>query len=150
MPRFAGEYEETFIVNAPIERVKAHFGSVDAIVANYGPLKGHQRVDDMTVTLTLVPRSEKGVTFAGEYTCRYAFPSENTLQWDTIRTNNLWSSGKAEFVAEGPTRTRVVYRQRMETEMQVNALLGKIISPIVSSEIRSGVKSYLERMRKSV
>jgi hypothetical protein len=34
--------------------------------------------------------------------------------------------------------------------MQVNALLAKVISPIVSNEIRSGVKSYLERMRKSV
>jgi len=150
MPRFAGEYEETFTVDAPIERVTRHFSNVDAIVANYGPLKGHQRVDDMTVTLTLVPRSEKGVTFAGEYTCRYSFPRPNTLQWETIRTTNMWSSGKADFMAEGPNRTRVVYRQRIETEMQVNALLGKMISPIVSSEIRSGVKSYLERMRKSV
>jgi hypothetical protein len=150
MPRFSGEYEETFTVDAPIERVTRHFSNVDTIVANYGPLKGHQRVDDMTVTLTLVPRSEKGVTFAGEYTCRYTFPSANTLQWETIRTTNMWSSGKADFIAEGPNRTRVVYRQRIETEMQVNALLGKMISPIVSSEIRSGVKSYLERMRKSV
>jgi carbon monoxide dehydrogenase subunit G len=150
MPRFSGEYEETFTVDAPIDRVKKHFSNVDAIVANYGPIRSHQRIDDLTVTLTLIPRSEKGVTFAGEYTCKYTFPTENTLQWSTIRTTNMWSSGKADFVAEGPNRTRVIYRQRIETEMQVNALLGKMISPIVSSEIRSGVKSYLERMRKSV
>jgi hypothetical protein len=48
------------------------------------------------------------------------------------------------------TRTQVVYSQRMETEMQVNALLAKVIAPIVNSEIRKGVKDYLERMRRSL
>jgi hypothetical protein len=149
MARFAGEYEESFVVDAPAERVRAHFGNFDAIAANYGGLLRHQKIDASTMHLVLEPRSEKGVTFNGEYTCRYSWPNESTLTWETVKTANLWSQGRAVFTADGPNRTRVQYQQRIECEMQVNALLGKVVAPIVSLQIRNGVKTYLERMRRS-
>lgn len=149
MPRFAGEYDETFEVPAPLEVAKAHFGSLDAIVANYGPIQSSRKIDESTLEITLVPRSEKGVTFAGKYACRYTWDGD-TLTWNTTVTQNMWSSGRARFSRIGDTRTQVVYSQRMETEMQVNSLLAKVIAPIVNNEIRKGVKEYLERMRRSL
>jgi hypothetical protein len=149
MPRFAGEYDETFEVAAPLDVAKGHFGSLDAIVANYGPIQSSRRIDPDTLEITLVPRSEKGVTFNGKYACRYTWDGD-TLTWTTTATQNMWSTGRARFVRLSDTRTQVVYSQRMETEMQVNALLAKVIAPIVNSEIRKGVKDYLERMRRSL
>jgi hypothetical protein len=150
MPRFRGTYEETFTVATPPEVTRAHFASLEAIVANYGPLRSHRMVDHETLELVLVPQADKGVEFAGAYTCRYVFTSENVLEWSTIRTENLWSSGRAVFRAAPGGGTTVAYSQQMEAEMKVNALLGRIIAPIVSGRIRDGVKTYLQRMRASL
>jgi carbon monoxide dehydrogenase subunit G len=150
MPRFSGEYDEQFEVGLPVDKVKAHFGDLDTIVANYGPLQAHRKLDPETLELTLIPRAEKGVSFAGKYSCKYTWPSENVLKWETVGTGNMWSNGRAEFSAVGDSRTRVSYSQRMETEMQVNSLLAKVIRPIVNTEIKKGVREYLGRMRSSL
>lgn len=150
MPRFSGEYEEQFEVPVSIDRAKAHFGDLDTIIANYGPLQAHRKVDAETLELTLIPRAEKGVSFAGKYTCKYTWPSENVLKWETLGQGNMWSTGRAEFSAVGDSRTRVSYSQTMETEMQVNSLLAKVIRPIVNTEIKKGVRDYLGRMRATL
>lgn len=149
MPRFSGEYRETFTVDAPIDRVKAHFADLPTIAANYGGLAGHEIHDAHEITFVLEPKSEKGVTFNGRYRGRYEFTSPDTLEWRTVDTKNMWSSGRARFVAVGD-RTRVEFSQHVETEMEVNRLLAKLIGPIVSREINAGTKGYLERMRRSL
>ena len=149
MPKFSGEYRETVTVNAPIDVAKAHFADLATIAANYGDLAGHEIHDDAEITFTLQPKSEKGVTFHGQYRCRYEFKGENRLTWRTVETKNMWSTGSATFSALGDTRTRVEFVQIIETEMQVNRLLAKMIKPIVSREITNGAKGYLARMAKT-
>jgi hypothetical protein len=90
-----------------------------------------------------------GVTFNGKYACRYTWDGD-TLTWTTTATQNMWSTGRARFVRLSDTRTQVVYSQRMETEMQVNALLAKVIAPIVNREIAKGVGGYLDRVKESL
>lgn len=150
MARFLGEYAEVFTVRAPLEQAAAHFGNLDAIARNYGTLERFDRVDAQTLHLVLLPRSEKGITFKGEYTCRYVYPSPNVLEWSTVTTRNLWSQGRATFASAGPGLTRVDYRQRMEAEMEVNRLLAAVAAPIVSHQIRDGVRSYLLRMTRDL
>lgn len=150
MARFEGAYEETFTVDFPIAVVEAHFGDLDTIAANYGPLARHEKIGDDTLHLILVPKSEKGVTFNGAQKCRWQRPSAGLLTWDTTETKNMWSKGRATFTAVGDNRTRVHFSQHITTEMQVNRLLGKVIQPIVKREIAKGVKEYLERMRRAL
>jgi len=147
MPRFKGSYEETFTVDGPVDQVKSHFGDLDTIARNYGPLSSFSKVDEHTLHLVLTPQSDKGVTFHGEQKCRYEFLQPDVLTWKTVETKNLWSEGTAEFRAMTPERTTVVYKQRMECEMQVNTILARVIRPIVSHRIASGVRDYVKRMR---
>lgn len=149
MPKFSGEYRETVTVNAPIEVAKAHFADLKTIARNYGDLQSHEIHDEAEITFTLVPKSEKGVTFHGQYRARYEFDGESRLTWRTVDTRNMWSTGSATFSAAGPERTRVAFVQKIETEMQVNRLLGKVIKPIVAHEITKGAREYLARMAKS-
>ena len=150
MARYAGEYAEVFTVRAPLDKVAAHYGDLDAIARNYGTLEKFNKVDDRTLHFVLLPRSEKGITFKGEYTCRYTFPSPNVLEWSTVTTRNLWSTGRAVFSDAGAGTTRVDYRQKMEAEMEVGMLLAKLAGPIVSFQIREGVKSYVQRMARDI
>lgn len=149
MPKFSGDYRETVTINAPIEAVRTHFADLPTIAANYGDLQGHEIHDAAEITFTLMPKSEKGVTFNGQYRARYEFKGENRLTWRTVDTKNMWSTGSATFSSVGGDRTRVEFVQQIETEMQVNRLLAKVINPIVSREITKGAKEYLARMAKT-
>jgi hypothetical protein len=61
----------------------------------------------------------------------------------------MWSTGTATFSEVGGDRTRIEFVQTIETDMQVNRLLAKVIKPIVSREITKGAKEYLSRMAKT-
>lgn len=149
MARFTGQYDETFTIDAPIDVVAPHFGNLDQIIANYGPIEKAEKLGADSIHFVLKPRSEKGVTFKGEYTCRYTYPNPHTLEWNTTDNKTMRSTGSAKFSADGPKRTRVVYTQKMEAVMEVNMLLGKLVAPIVSRSIESGVRDYLGRMRNA-
>lgn len=150
MPRFEGEYKETFTVDAPIDVAKKHFGDLDTIAKHYGDLQSHEKVDDETLSFVLTPRSEKGVTFHGKYTAKYEFTSDDTLEWKTVKSDNMWSKGKAVFKSLGDNKTQIDYWQHIETEMQVNRLLAKVIKGIVRSQISAGVGAYIKRMRAAI
>ncbi len=151
MARFAGEYSETFTLDVPIDKVEAHFGDLDQIVKAYAGLKSHEKLDDKTLRFRLEPKKAVGVTFHGQYDCKYEFTEEDVLTWKTVNEDaNIFSEGRAEFTKLGDTKTKVKYRQRMEMEIPVNRLVGKAISPIVKREIEGGVKSYLDRMRRAL
>ena len=49
MPEFQGSHEETFTVPVSMETAKAHYGGLDAIIANYPNLEKGEKV------LTMVP-----------------------------------------------------------------------------------------------
>ena len=151
MARFSGSYEETFTVDVPIEKAKAHFGDLDMIVSCYPSVQRSEKLDDKTLRLELVPQSAMGVTFAGKYDVKYEFTSENVLIWKTVGSGaNIFADGRAEFSSLGESKTRIVYRDKMDCEIPINRLLGKAIAPIVNRDVSNGVKEYLNAIRSKL
>lgn len=150
MPRFSGEYQETFTVDVPLESAKKHFGDPEVIAKHHGEPKRWEQTEPGTIHYVMVPKSEKGVTFNGEYTCKYEFTDDNAFAWRTVGAGNMWSNGSAKFTAVGDSKTRITWSQSMECEMQVNRILAKMIKGIVSSQIAKGSKEFLGRMRSSL
>lgn len=151
MARFTGEQEETFSIDLPADQVLEHFLDPHNITAAYVGLQRYEKVDDRTLRLVLEPQSALGTTFQGTYVCRYVKASDRSITFRSVGTgDNMESVGGAEFVAEGPTRTRVTYRDRITCDIPINRLLAKALAPIVERNIRSGVKAYVERMRASL
>ncbi|MFA6242086.1 MAG: hypothetical protein WC655_14220 [Candidatus Hydrogenedentales bacterium] len=150
MARYSGEYTETFTLAVPIESAKAHFSDLETIATNYGDVKQWKKVRSDTLKLTLEPRTEIGVTFNGEHSCKWTFTSDDVLEWKSVGKGNMRSQGIATFTSLGKKKTRVEYTERMECDMDVNFLVARLIGPIVSRQIRDGVKSYLDRMREAM
>ncbi len=147
MPKFIGDYQETFVVDVPVAKAKEHFANPEIIAEHHGDLKSWDKVSDDTIHYVLVPKSEKGVTFNGEYKAKYTWSGEHKFAWSTVETQNLWSTGSTEFQALGDDRTRITWTQHMECEMKVNRFLAAVIKGIVSREISKGGKEFLNRMR---
>ena len=149
MAVFHGAYEETFTVNVPLEKAKAHFSNLDNIGKNYDGVDTYEKVDDKTLHIHLIPQTAVGVTFKGEHVCKYQF-SERELSWTSSPGGNMRSQGIAVFKPDGDNRTTIVYREKIECEMDINRLVGKALQPIVRRSIEKGVKVFLERMRKGL
>ncbi len=152
MARFGGKYQETFTLDVSIEKAKEHWGDLDQIASCYGQLDRYEHIEDMTLRFTLEPKDALGgrVKFLGKYDCKYTWDKENVFSWTTVGPQpNVFSSGSIVFSKIGENRTRLVYDQTTEMEIQINRLLGKAISPIVKREVIAGIKSYLNCMRKS-
>ncbi|MFT4702596.1 MAG: carbon monoxide dehydrogenase subunit G [Bradymonadia bacterium] len=149
MARFSGEVRESFVVAVSPEEAIAHFGDLETIARNYIGLQSHELVDDETIRFLLEKQSDKGVTYQGRYTCRYIVPRDGRLEWSTVESTNMWSTGHASFRAEGGG-TRVEYFQKIETEMPVPRLLAKLVGPIVKRKIADGVRDYIQAMRRDV
>jgi len=150
MARFSGEHQAVLLVKAPLARVAAGFSDLDRIVRCYGPLERSERADEETLRFWLMPKTQRGISFKGNYSCRYRLVSPELLTWSTVATGNMWSTGSARFEAVEPARTRVTYAQKMEGEMELSRLLAPIARPIVAHEMREGIRAYLERMVASV
>ena len=150
MARFSGEHQSVLVVKAPIARVAAGFSDLERIVRCYGVLERSERVDGETLRFWLQPKTQRGISFKGNYSCRYQLVTPSRLTWSTVGNGNMWSTGSALFEAVDAVRTRVTYAQKMEVEMELSRLLAPIASPIVGHEMREGIRAYLDRMVASI
>ncbi len=149
MARFAGEVRETFSLPVAAEDAAAHFGSLEAIAANYVGLERHELLGDDHIRFILQAQSDKGITYQGRYDCRYTLETPTRLRWETTSNDNMWSTGHAAFRADG-SGCRVDYYQKIESEIPVPRLLGKVVAPIVNRKIAEGVRDYIARMKASL
>ncbi len=150
MARYSGAYTETFTVDVPIEQAEAHFSNLDNIARNYGGVKAWKKIKNDTLKLTLEPRTEIGVTFDGEHSCRWSFVSDHVLQWKSVGKGNMWSNGTASFKSVGKKKTEIEYSEEIQCDMEANFLIARLIGPIVARQIRDGVRDYLIRMRNDL
>jgi len=149
MAVFRGAYEETFTVDVPLDKAKAHFADLDNIGKNYDGVDTYEKIDDKTLRIHLVPQAAMGVTFKGEHVCKYVV-AEREISWTSDAGGNMRSRGRAAFKAVGEKKTSITYRDEIEVEMDINRFLAKALQPIVRRDIEKGVKAYLERMRKGL
>lgn len=149
MAVFRGAYEETFTVDVPLDKAKAHFADLDNIGKNYDGVDTYEKVDEKTLRIHLIPQTAMGVTFKGEHVCKYVI-TESEISWTSDPGGNMRSRGRAAFKAQGDKRTSIAYRDELEIEMDINRFLAKPLQPIVRRSIEKGVKAYIERMRKGL
>ncbi len=147
MTRFTGSHRERFTVPVSPAVAALHFGDLDQIIRNYGPIERADVLDPDTIQLTLQEKGFRGVRYQAVYTVRYQ-RTPGSLRWSTIESQNLWSSGEARFV-EAPGGTQIDYQQTIETEVPVPRLLATVAESFVRKEIEAGVQAYLQRMRKA-
>jgi carbon monoxide dehydrogenase subunit G len=149
MAVFHGAYEETFTVDVPLEKAKAHFGKLELIGKNYDGVDRWEKVDDCTLRIMLKPQDALGVSFRGEHVCKYVFGDRETT-WKSEPGGNMRSHGRTTFEPVGEGRTRITHRDEIECDIEINRFLAKALQPVVGLGIERGVKAYLARMRKAL
>lgn len=150
MARFDTEYRATFVLDVPSQAARAHFGDVARIAENLESVEHAEPLGDGVLAVRMAPLAKYGVVFKGHYQCRYLAVGDDRLEWTPHGTGNVFMSGQARFVAEGPARTRVEFVQKVGVEIDLNFLVAALAKPIVTEELREQVRRYLDRTRATV
>lgn len=147
MAHFESEHRETFHVTVPIEKAIAHFSDLERIIQlRQAEAERIVQTEPGVLHFLMKARSAKGATFQGEYFCRYRVDGTR-FEWRSEGQSNMSVTGTAQFSVEGG-RTRVEWVEKVEAELPVGVVLGKLLSPIVAFEMRRGMKEYVENMRR--
>lgn len=150
MARFTGTLDETYDVPRDVATCVAHFLDLDAVQRNYQGLHAAERLDDQTLRLTLEERQQLGHTFVGTYTCRWEPVGDDGVRWRTIGDdNNMWVSADLRFT---PTDggSRVHWSQQLELEIPVNRIAAKLLDPVVTRLMASGLRGYAHNMLRDL
>jgi len=147
MATFHGDFRETFTTKASPTDARKTFGDLDTIIANYGALEHGDKVDDQTVKFLLKEQNHGVTKFQGQYTCRYTFPDEQTLVWETLSADgNIQAEGKATFSTTSDGQTEIDYHGKLSLEMKLNKMMAGMLKPVVGQMIAYEMKEYVKRM----
>ena len=84
--------------------------------------------------------------FQGTYTCRYTFPDEQTLIWETVGDDgNIQAEGKATFKGS-ETGTEIDYHGKLAIEMKINKMMAGMLKPVIGQMIAHEMRAYVKRM----
>ena len=150
MATFHGDFRETFTTQASPMDARNTFGDLDAIIANYGALEQGDKLNDRTVKFLLKEQNHGVTTFQGNYTCRYTFPDDSTLVWETVSEDgNIQAEGTATFTANAEGQTAIDYHGKLSLDMDLNKIMAGMLKPVVGQMIAYEMKEYVKRMIKA-
>lgn len=135
-----GTHEETFVVDAPFERVRDVFCDPAEFKAAFTLMETATEVEPGTWHWVLQEKVEKGIKFKADYTVKYERDGD-VLTWDTVE-GNMKSRGRTEVVDKGG-KGEVRYTETISTELPIPRLASKVFQPIVQREVTKGVTDFL-------
>jgi uncharacterized membrane protein len=142
-----GSEEQTFVVNAPYEKVANFFGDPGEFQCCIIGLESAERMDPLIWHWVLNEKTEKGVSYQADYTVAYNKQGDGVIEWQTIK-GNLRTEGISRCTKLDEDRTEVYYRETIASDLPIPRLLAKVFSPIVAREIRQGVTGFLANSRE--
>ena len=149
MPEFTGKLDRTVTVNASKEDTMALMTNPEAFKVHLDNLQKMEKISEDTFRLQLKELSEKGVSFRGDYTVKYAVDGDR-FTWRTTSRGNMNAVGSIIFRALGDTRTQVRYNETIMCDMKVNRLVAKVLKPIVERAIAKGIGTFLDNMKRGL
>jgi carbon monoxide dehydrogenase subunit G len=144
MPTFTGQHHATLSLRIPPAQAAAAFADLDRQIACHPELERADKIDATTLRVKMKEMNHGPTRFAGRYTLLFSVDG-TTVRWRTGPDSNVDVSGEAVFTAVG-TGSRLAYTERVSLAMDLNALLARVLRPIVEAMMGRGMRSFVERM----
>jgi len=142
MAWISGRYERVFEVNRSLDEVSEYFLDPDRFRAAFNQLQSFENLGDQKWRWILLPKTELGVTFQGDYTVQYERDGL-AASWSTLE-GNMRTSGRVACREVDTARTEVTYSETLEVELPVPKFSVRLFQPIVAREVKHGVGDFLD------
>lgn len=143
MANFVGRHAATVTVRASPAAAAAAFADLDRQIACHPELASAEKRDANTLAVRMKEMSHGPVRFAGAYTLHFTRDG-NVVKWRT-EAGNVDVQGSATFVSD-PGGSRFAYTESVTLNLDVNAILGRVLRPMVEAMMARGMKGFVERM----
>lgn len=145
MARFVSEYSHTFRVAAPLEKLRQRLTDLAVIQRFQSTAEKITLEDGNVLSFVHKAKSAHNITFQAQHKTRYTLVSPEFFQWKSQEGGNMSVDGHIRFAQEG-AQVRIDWFERVEAEIPVGLILGKLIGPIAQYEMKKGSKEFAESM----
>jgi uncharacterized membrane protein len=142
-----GSLERTYTIDAPHEEVVEFFTEPGEFKSCFGEMESGEEIEEGVWHWVLEEKSEKGVTFQGDWVVEYDWDGEE-FTWST-REGNTRSRGSTTFRDLGGS-TEVSYEEHMEVDLPINRLVAKVFGRIVGREVSQGIGDFLDCAKETL
>jgi uncharacterized membrane protein len=146
MARIAAVEEKVFQVGASAETVYAFFSQVERLRQVMDGVERCEVLGDGRVHWVLEEKTGQGIRFQPDYVVAYEGNDTDHVQCRSLAGNmkNDWDV----WIKPTPGGSQVSYRETVEADLPITALLALLIKPLVVKELRNDVNRFLDRVRQ--
>lgn len=147
MARFTSEFSHTFRVYAPMDKVRTRLTDLNVIKRFQTTAESITLEDGNVLAFVHRAKSAHNVSFQAQHKTRYTLVSPELFEWKSLEGGNMSVHGQLRFTQEG-AQVRLDWLEKVEAEIPVGLILGKLIGPIAQYEMKKGSKEFAEAMVK--
>lgn len=147
MAKISASDGRTFTVAAPLEDVYAFLTSGPSRAAAMTELERHEAIDATTHRYVLESKTEKGITFQGDFTLRFDGNGKDRVTWKGIK-GNVDVDGNAELRALPDGRTEIRFHETFAPDLPIGKLLARVFGAIVSREVKKGIAQTIDAIER--
>ena len=144
MPTFTGRHTATLSLPLPPAQATAAFADLDRQIACHPELERAEKLDGTTLRVKMKEMKHGPVAFAGQYTLLFTIDG-GTVRWRSGPDSNVDVQGEAVFTPSG-TGSRLAYSESVSLGIELNAIAGKVLRPVVEAMMARGMRNFIERM----
>ena len=150
MAKFPTEVDESVTIAAPLERVYAYFWDVVGSSRCVPDLASCERVSPDTYRFISRERSAGPVSMVARYTARYEGNGVDRIRFESLPVEGDNTDVRGTIVLERTAATRVRVTQTIAPDTPVPRLLQGLIRSFVQNEAASGVRGFLDNVRREM
>ncbi len=146
MTKIAATEEQVFPVEASPAEIHAFFSQLDTLQKCMGGVERCEVLPDGRVHWVLEEKVGKGIRFQPDFVVAYDGNGSDHVCCRSVSGNmgNDWDV----WIKPTASGSEVHYRETVEADLPITALLACLIRPLVVKELRRDVNGFLERVRE--
>ena len=103
-----------------------------------------EEIEKDQVHWLLQEQADQGVKFQADYTVQYTCDGQQRIRWEFV-DGNLRNEGEIRIAAGAEGGSEIHYRETVEPDLPITPLLMMLVKPLVTRELRHGLKQFVQR-----
>lgn len=144
MTKVAATEERTLRVAASPERAYAFFSQPEQLAKVMDGVERFEMLPHGSVRWVLEEKVDKGIRFQADYVVLYDGDGASRVRWRSL-SGNMENAGDVSILPTADGGSEIHYRERVEPDLPISALMARLIQPLVARELRNDIGRFLDR-----
>jgi len=147
MTKVAAIEERTLRVAAGPARAYGFFIDPDMLAKAMSGVECYEVLSQGNVRWVLEEKADKGIRFRADYTVTYEGDGAGRICWRSLG-GNMDNAGEVLITPTEDGGSEIHYRERVEPDLPISALMARLIQPLVARELRADINRFLDRAQQ--